>query len=158
MSEQDKSFSKKYLDFLIENKYWPTQYSYGITSDMSEFIETGESIPATENTYEVKKLKRTGNKEMVCRFEIGYMCSLPIKVIALESYTRMIKFKVEYFDFEDEFNVYAPTNVSPEDFYNRVMDGLSKIFFIRTGHEYFETFKNYHNEQRTKLFNPLGKS
>jgi hypothetical protein len=160
MTDQKKTMGEKYLEFLIENEYWPNSFSYAVTYQFEEFEETGESIPATENTYEIKKLRRVGDKECLAHMEMGFMCNIPIKIEAIESYTKMIKFKVKYFEYEHELNVYAPLKVSPSEFYDRVRYAVGNYFRenIKTGHPHFEDFKNYFVDKKKSFFKPIGEA
>lgn len=168
MTDKGKTIGEKYLEFLIENEYWTNSFSYAVDYAPSAYVETGETIPSTElipgrkdtETYEIKKIKRVGDEECLCYMEMGFMCHIPIKITALESYTRMIKFKVEYFTYEHEFNVYAPTNVSPDEFSSRVYSAVKNYFSknMRTGHPHFEDFKNHFKERKDKFWGRIGES
>lgn len=140
----------KYIDFLINNKHWPKYFSYAIINDTTEKIL--KTIKETDNTYEINQVEIDKEKEMIFRYYIGFNCSLPINIIVLKKYTRMLTFQVKVFDYEEEFNVYINTKISPELFYNKISKKIDSLFFIKTGDIKFNSFKDYYNEKKKNMF------
>lgn len=157
MSENN-SIGSRYIQFLIDNQYWPKYYSYAITDHPGAYVDT-DQYHEMINGKKVKIKKKVKDLEVMWTPEIGYTCSLPIKLEVVNTYTRMITFKVLYFAYEETFNVYAPMNVSPDEFYNRVQNSLNKLFKkIKTGHEQFQDFKDYFKEKESSTFAKIGEA
>jgi len=119
-----------YIKLLIKSKHYPTRYSYGIAYDFE---------------------KPDSGIEQVVEYEIGFNAYVDNNIKIISTASRSALMSVDILGIPYEFRVFAPLNISPDEFYHRVNYAISKRFFgLSTGDEGFAILKSEYVKQKAK--------
>ena len=148
--------NKAYIKFLVENMMGKIEYEYAISNSIDSLIPDGPEVNYSSDSYPVQRMKQISNEMQIVRYEIGLNARVPVNTRIIEINTRSVLIEFEILGLIWEKRIYCHTGVSPDEFYNRIMNTIDeKLGGMRTGDFMFDVFESFYKDYKTnfaKLF------